>query len=214
MAELIRVVVVDDHPLILDGIQSQLSSIDHIEVAGQSSGGEGALQLIAELTPDLILMDVTLPGMSGIELTRRLLENKQDLAVDMQTMHEDEEYVIESVQAGARGYVLKSSGPDVMVQAIETVAAGGTFFSPEVAGSLLRSYVDGSRPQRPTLAPRETQVLALIARGRMNKEIAGDLKLSVRTVETYRERLMRKLDLHSVAELTRYAIAEGVVSLD
>lgn len=209
-----RVVVVDDHPLIVDGIQSQLSSIPHIEVVGQSGGGEEAMQLIIELSPDVVLMDVTLPGISGIEMTRRLSAESSGVAVIMLTMHEDEEYVIESVQAGARGYVLKSSGPSIMLQAIETVAQGGTFFSPEVAGSLIRSYVDGERPERPSLAPRERQVLALIARGRMNKEIADELKLSVRTVETYRERLMRKLDLHSVAELTRYAITEGVIDLD
>ncbi|MBT7860930.1 MAG: response regulator transcription factor [Gemmatimonadetes bacterium] len=214
MTQVTRVVVDDDHPLIVDGIQSQLAPIPHIEVVGQSGGGEDALRLIGQLKPDVVLMDVTLPGINGIELARRLSSLSPEIAVIMLTMHEDDEYVIESVQAGARGYVLKSSGPDVLRQAIDTVAAGGTFFSPEVAGSLIRSYVEGERPERQTLAPRERQVLALIARGRMNKEIADELVLSVRTVETYRERLIRKLDLHSVAELTRYAITEGLVKLD
>lgn len=208
-----RVVVVDDHPLILDGIRAQLDAQPHIDVVGVTARGEDAIGLAAERRADIVLMDIALQGINGIEATRLMMRQGSPTAVIMLTMHDEAEYVIQAVHAGARGYVLKSDPPGALVAAIEAVRRGDTAFSPAVADALDRDQQAGAATKAP-LAPRERQVLALIASGRLNKEIARELTLSVRTVETYRERLMRKLEIHSVAELTRYAVAEGIVALD
>jgi two-component system nitrate/nitrite response regulator NarL len=213
-AESIRVVVVDDHPLILEGIQAQLEAAPHIAVVGKAARGEEVSELVGRLQPDVVLMDITLKGLNGIEATRTLTREGVTTAVIILTMHDDDEYVLQAAQAGARGYVLKSAEPQALVTAIEAVHRGETAFSPDVAEALLREVGGSADPTKRRLAPRERQVLALIAQGRINKEIADELSLSVRTVETYRERLMRKLELHTVAELTRYAVAEGIVSLE
>lgn len=210
----IRVLVVDDHPLILEGIQAQLAAFPHMRVVASTGRGEEAVDLALQHSADVVLMDITLSGLSGIEATRALARQRPQTAVLILTMHDDHEYVVQSAQAGARGYVLKSAEPSALVEAIERVSRGESAFGPDVADALVKDHAGHDRTDRPRLAPRERQVLALIAQGFINKQIAGQLSLSVRTVETYRERLMRKLKLHSVADLTRFAVAEGIVSLE
>lgn len=208
----VRVLVIDDHPFLLEGIQALIARGMNAEVVGHGLSGEVAVELAQDLSPDIILMDVSMEGISGIEATRRVLTAHAGIGIIILTMHDGAEYVQEARQAGARGYVLKSSSSAMIQQAIEVCADGGVFFDPEIA-----HVPDGdSDTQGPgaRLTPRERQVLARLAQGLLNKEIADHLCLSVRTVETYRERLMRKLDIHSVAELTRYAIAQNIVPLD
>ena len=209
----IRILVADDHPLLLEGIQAQVSRIAGAEIVGHAVTGEEALHLARQLHPDIILMDVSMAGIGGIEATRRLLGAYDSQRVIMLSMHDDAEYVRQSAQAGARGYVLKSSNPALIQQAIETVMAGDVFFDEEIADALLQKGTGAGPGKDPSLAPRERQVLALLAEGLLNKEIADRLCLSVRTVETYRERLMRKLEMRSVAELTRYAVSQDITPL-
>ena len=209
----VRILIVDYHPVLLEGIQLLLSRLKGAQVVGHAINGEEAVDLARELLPDIILMDVSMAPINGIEATRRVLAHNKAAAVIMLTMHDGVGQVRDAARAGARGYVLKSSPPGLILQAIETVAGGGTFFDPQIADMLQQDAEDLSAVI-PALAPRERQVLALLAQGRLNKEIADELSLSVRTVETYRERLMSKLQIHSVAELTRYAVAEKIVLLD
>lgn len=207
-----RVLVIDDHPFLLEGIHALIARGMNAEVVGNGMTGEAAVRLARELSPDVILMDVSMQGISGIEATRRVLADNADMAVIMLTMHDSVEYVHEARLAGARGYVLKSSNPLLIQQAIEICVAGGMFYDPAVARVL--DGADGAvSPAAAGLTARERQVLALLAEGCLNKEIADHLCLSVRTVETYRERLMRKLDMRNVAELTRFAVAQNIVPL-
>lgn len=212
-AEAIRILVVDDHPLIQEGIRAQFAQIAGFRLVGQASDAETALRLARQEEPDIVLMDIGLSGSDGLEATRQLGAQVPASRVIVLTMHDDQEYVVQAVRAGARGYVLKSAPPDELVAAIRAVAGGQLYYAGSVAEVVVREYVEQvTRASRPRLTARERQVLALVSGGHSNKEAAERLSLSVRTVETYRERIMKKLDLHSVADLTRYAMAEGLVS--
>ncbi len=210
-----RVLVADDHPFVREGIEALLSRMAGATVVGHAVSGEEAVELARVLLPDVILMDLSMVGINGIEATRQIVVDNCRAAVIILTMHDGASYVRDAAHAGARGYVLKSSTPELILHAVETVVRGEVFFDPEVADALqqdpdaLAASVAGA-----TLAPRERQVLAMLAQGLLNKEIADKLSLGVRTVETYRERLMRKLGLHNVAELTRYAVAQKIVLLE
>ncbi len=210
----VRLLVADDHPFLLEGIQALLAPMAEATVVGHALSGEEAVELASQLQPDVILMDVSMDGISGIEATRRILTAQPEVMVIILTMHDGAEYVRQATHAGARGYVLKSSAPGLILQAIRTVVGGDIFYDPAVAHHLSQdSSASADSSSGAPLTPREHEVLGLLAQGLLNKEIADKLCLSVRTVETYRERLMRKLSIHSIAELTRYAIAEKIVLL-
>ncbi len=216
MTNRIRVMVVDDHPVVRRGISMCLGRQPHLEIVGEAGDGREAIHRARELQPDLILMDIDMPQMNGLAVAEVLQREMPKVKVLILSMHTNTEYVVRIIQSGARGFVLKEAPAEELVRAIEIVNRGDAYFSPDVARVALNKFVQGSGPgpRAPSLTNREREVLTLISDGLSNKEIACRLNVGVRTVETHRERIMRKLDIHSVAGLTRYAISSGLVSLD
>jgi DNA-binding NarL/FixJ family response regulator len=196
-----RLLIVDDHPLVRDGLRARLSSLPSLEVVGEAGNAAEAMAQLAHAKPDLVLMDVGMKDVNGIALTQRLLAEQPGLLVLMLSMYDNPEYVNRAMQAGARGYVLKDAPASDIVDAIAAVTAGGTFLSPAVSGRLFRSQTP-----RPVMSLRESEILACLARGRSSKQIAQELDLSVRTVESHRQNIKRKLNLDGQAELIKYAV--------
>lgn len=212
----IKVLIVDDHPVVRKGLLSCLSSKDSIKVVGEAVDGDDAIRKVKELAPDIVLMDLHMPKKDGLEVTDALRKESPQVKVIILSMQGTRDSVLRIIKAGARGYVLKDAPPDDLLRAIESVQAGEAFFSPPVAQIALNQYVSESDKADPLakLSEREREVLGLIAEGKSNKEIAMHLGIGVRTTETHRERIMRKLEIHSVAGLTKFAIAHGIVSLE
>ena len=214
----IRLLLVDDHPIVREGIKSALSTKNNISIVGEAATGEEAMVKAKKLLPDVILMDINMPGMSGLETSRRLRKSVPDSKILALTMHENREYVLEMSQLGARGYVFKDSSPSELLRAIEAVHAGEFFFSPRASQQLLKAFLKGESRSDSLVAvdlsQREKDVLQLIIEGFKTKEIAKRLGVTDRTVETYRRRLMTKLSVHSVAGLIKQAIAKGIVKID
>jgi DNA-binding NarL/FixJ family response regulator len=206
----IRIVIADDHHLVREGIRQVLQAGEEFEVVGQASNGAEALGLAESLAPDVLVLDVSMPGQSGLEVTAALRDRASPVKVLVLSVHDHPQYVIEAVRAGARGYLRKDTEPAELRRAIRAVARGEAFFSPSVARHLSAAIqgdtAQGAADRLAALTPREREVLRGIADGRTNKEIAAALGLSSRTVESYRESLMRKLGLYTVAELTRLAL--------
>ena len=218
-AKKIRILLVDDHPVVREGVRSCLASHPNLEIVGEAADGQDAVHKAEKLTPDVVLMDINIPRVNGLTATAEICRRAPQARVLALTAHHNPEYVQRVIAAGARGYVLKDATPQELMSAIQTIHQGGTFFSPSVANGLLKSFVEQAGQSVPAersipLSDRERQVLALIAEGLANKEIADVLGVSVRTVETHRERLMIKLNIHTVAGLTKYAINQGLVSLE
>ena len=214
----IRVLLVDDHPIVREGIKSALSKRKNISIVGEAATGEEAMVKARKLSPDVILMDINMPGLSGLETSRRLRKSVPDSKILALTMHENKEYVLEMTQLGARGYVFKDSSPSELLRAIEAVHSGEFFFSPRASQQLLKSFLKGE-PRTDSqasvdLSKREKDVLQLITEGFKTKEIARLLGVTDRTVETYRHRLMTKLSVHSIATLIKHAVTKGIVKID
>jgi two-component system response regulator NreC len=214
----IRLLLVDDHPIVLEGIRSHLSAQPEFEVVGDGKNGQEALHKARLLQPDIILLDISMPGMTGLETIIRLRKSAPQLWILVVTMHCSKEYISQIIAAGVRGYILKDSSPSELVQAIKLIAEGQVYFSPRVSKVMLDELVKGRQnslapDELSTLTDRERDVLIQIADGFSNKQIASRLDVGVRTIETHREHIMRKLDIHSIAGLTRYAIAKGLVKL-
>ena len=211
----IKLLLVDDHPVVRKGIASCLASHEHLVIVGEAGDGLEALRMARELLPDLVLMDIDMPRMDGLAVTEALHKELPQIKVLIFSMHDNVEYVLRIIQSGARGYVLKDTSPEALVQAIGAVHAGEVFFSPEVARVALNQFVrgGGDGPDMMLLTNREREVLIQIAKGMSNKEIANSLGVGVRTIETHRERIMRKLDIHTIAGLTRFALAKGLIPL-
>jgi two-component system, NarL family, nitrate/nitrite response regulator NarL len=211
----IKVLLVDDHPFVLEGIRSYLLTLEEFEVVGEASNGKEAVEKAQALHPAVVVMDITMPVMNGLEATRFLALSCPDVKVLILSVHEKREFTSQIIEAGARGYVSKNASPAELVRAIKTVHSGETFFAAPLTAAFLREYIESAgRPKaaRATeISSREREVLTLIAEGFSNKETAHVLGVSVRTVEKHRERIMDKLDLHSVVELTKYAIANQLV---
>ena len=212
----IKVLLVDDHPVVRKGLYSCLANRENLKIVGEAADGAEAIRKVAELSPDIVLMDIYMPQLDGLAVTERLQKEAPQVKVLILSMYSNREYVLRIIKAGARGYVLKDAPPDELVRAIEAVNAGETFFSPAVARIALNQFVSETSRSDPfsRLSEREREVLARIAAGRSNKEIASDLGIGVRTIETHRERIMQKLDIHSVAGLTKFAITNGLAALD
>jgi len=214
----IRILLVDDHPIVREGIKSALSKRKNISIVGEADTGEEAMVKARKLSPDVILMDINMPGMSGLETSRRLRKSVPDSKILALTMHENREYVLEMTQLGARGYVFKDSSPSELLRAIEAVHSGEFFFSPRASQQLLKSFLKGE-PRTDSqasvdLSKREKDVLQLITEGFKTKEIARLLGVTDRTVETYRHRLMTKLSVHSIAALIKHAVTKGIVKIE
>ncbi len=218
MKKKIRLLLVDDHPVVREGIRSCLASHDHLEIIGEAVDGEDAVSKTMKLAPDIVLMDINLPHVNGLEATERLRRKAPKTRVLILTVHNNKEYALQIIRSGARGYVLKDSSPQELVRAIESVIRGETFFSPDVAQFVLNDVVakagKGNLAAASKLSERERRVLALIAQGNSTKQISERLAIRSRSVETYRERIMRKLDIHNVAGLTRFALAKGIINLE
>lgn len=212
----IRLLIVDDHPVVRKGILACLSANPKLQIIGEAANGEEALTKARELRPDIILMDIDLPEKSGLVVTETIRKELPAIKVLILSMHTNTDYVMRIVQSGASGYVLKGGATDDLIRAIETVNAGQSFFSSEVARTALNQFVRGKSGGSSLLelTAREREVLIQIAGGLSNKEIASQLGVGVRTVETHRERIMKKLNIHSVAGLTKFAISQGLVSLN
>ena len=207
-AKPVRLAIVDDHPLVRDGLRARLSVVAGLEVIGEAASGAEALELAATQLPDLMLVDVGMRGMNGIELANALRERHPSIKVLMLSMYDNREYVISAIRAGARGYVLKESPTEDILAAISAVWAGGNYFSAPV--STLIAQAAGSAPQ-PT--GREHEILLLLAHGSSNKVVARQLDISVRTVETHRLSLRRKLGVDSASELLKIAVTNGWTTL-
>lgn len=217
MNEKIRLLIVDDHPIVRRGLSLCFAQHPRIVVVGEACDGRDGLNKARELKPEIILMDIDMPQMNGLAVTDLLRREMPEIKVLILSMYANTDYVMRIIQCGARGFVIKEASTEEVVQAIETVAAGGSHFSPDVARVALNHVVRGNSGGHSApvmrLTNREREVLLHIADGLSNKEIGTRLNIGVRTVETHRERIMRKLDIHSIAGLTRFAISQGMVSL-
>ncbi|MBZ0288086.1 MAG: response regulator transcription factor [Anaerolineae bacterium] len=215
----IRVLIVDDHAVVRAGIRMLLESDPELEIVGEGENGEDAIRLSKEYSPDVVLMDVTMPGVDGVEATRQIKARTPDQAILALTIHEGADYFFHMLQAGASGYVPKRAAPSELLRAIHVVAEGNVFLEPSVAKDLVSDYltrVQSGREQDTYdgLTEREREILTHIAEDATNMAIANDLGISVNTVERHRENIMRKLNLHTRTELVKYAIRKGLISLD
>jgi DNA-binding NarL/FixJ family response regulator len=209
-----RIIVADDHQILRQGLVALLGVQPDMEVVGQASDGRQAVALARELSPDVIVMDVAMPNLNGIDATRQALGHVPGAKVIVLSAHGHQRMIAESLRAGASGYVPKDSAMEELVEAIRTVMAGERYLGPKVASVLASEYLDAEPRTGQTLTPREREVLQLIAEGKATKEAAAALGVSVKTVETHRRSLMEKLALFSVAELTKYAIREGLTTVE
>jgi len=211
----LTVILADDHRLVRSGIRSLLESIGGVTVVGETGDGREALELIEKHRPDIALLDVTMPGLNGLEVAARVEGVSPRTRVVILTMHAGETYVAQALRAGAAGFLLKDSAVYELEAALESVSDGGTYLSPAVSKKVVTSFLRGGAPPADpleSLTARQREVLQMIAEGRSTKEIAADLGLSVKTVETHRAQIMERLDIHDVAGLVRFAIRAGLVS--
>jgi DNA-binding NarL/FixJ family response regulator len=212
MAEL-SIFIADDHAIVREGLKLLVSAQPEMRVVGEAGDGHAAYQGIVELRPDVAVMDLSMPGLSGAQATEHLKRSCPEVKVVALTVHEDESYLRGLLEAGAVGYILKRSAAEELIHAIRRVAAGGVYLDPSLAGKLVSVYLDDRSIAEPTdlgeLTDREAEVVRLIAMGHSNKEIAARLGISVKTVETHKARSLEKLDLHSRADLVRHALQHG-----
>jgi DNA-binding NarL/FixJ family response regulator len=211
----IRVLLTEDHWLVRASLKSLISDFTNVEVIAEASDGREALDLVAQHRPQLVLMDISMPGLNGLEATRRIVKEHSQVRVIVLSMHTSEDYVLQALRAGASGYVLKGSPPRELELAIEAVARGEIFLSPAISKHVIEAYLNKA-PDRTSsleqLTPRQREILQLIAEGKSSKEIAQLLDASVKTIESHRASLMERLDIHDLAGLVRYAIRNGLVS--
>jgi DNA-binding NarL/FixJ family response regulator len=214
----IRVLLVDDHRLMLEGLRSLLSAASDVTVVGEATDGRMALDLVRKLTPDVVVMDIGMPELNGVEATRAIRAEHERVRVVALSTHADKRYVHHMLAAGATGYVLKISAYDELLRAVRAASLGRTYLSPEVAGGVVERSTSLNRSETvnafTSLGAREREVLQLVAEGRTSAETAKSMHISIKTVETHRRNIARKLGLRGTAELTKYAIREGLTSLD
>jgi len=213
----IRVLLVDDHALVRAGIRSLLEKLAGLEVVAEAGDGLEALRLVAEHHPQVVLMDIAMPELNGLEATRRLAQDSPDVPVIILSIYSDEEHVYQALQAGASGYLLKDAAIAELEMAIRAVAQGETYLSPPISKPVILEYVrrTNARPgSTERLSPRQEQILKLMAKGHSMKQIAFDLGISVKTVETHRSALMARIGIRDIAGLVRYALKNGLIELD
>jgi DNA-binding NarL/FixJ family response regulator len=213
----IRILLADDHTVVRDGLRALLERESDMTVVGEAGDGRECLQLAETENPDIVVMDLAMPNLNGMEATRRIVESNSRIRVVILSMHQDESYVLGALKAGAKGYLLKDSLRSEVVQAIRAVHQGRSFFTRKVADLLQEEYVARLRQRSledryELLSDREREVLQMIVEGRSNKEVANLLNISLTTVETHRAHILRKLDIHSIPELILYAVRKGIIS--
>ena len=214
----IKIALVDDHEIVRAGLRLLIQAQEDMQIVGEAENGPQAIELCRQVSPDVVVMDITMPGPSGLEVTRQIKQRHPNIHVLALTIHEGEQYFFEMLNAGASGYVPKRAAPTDLVAAIRAVYSGEVYLHPSVAKTLVNDYLQRvqmgwERASYDGLTEREQQVLKMIAEGLMNKEIAERLAISVRTVERHRENIMGKLNLHTRAELVRYAVDKGLIDL-
>jgi DNA-binding NarL/FixJ family response regulator len=213
-----RLLLADDHRLFRDGLRTLLGRQEDMEVVAEATEGPGTVAAASKFKPDIVLLDISMPDLNGIEVARKILAENAAIKIIMLSMHSDQRYVTESLRAGASGYVLKDCAIDELLAAIRTVAQNRPYLCSSVAENVIKDYVGMTQTQTESvfsiLSAREREVLQLLAEGWSTKEIAGRLDVSIKTIETHRKQIMDKLDIHSIAELTKYAIREGLTPLE
>jgi DNA-binding NarL/FixJ family response regulator len=220
--QLIRVLLADDHDILRQGLKLLLAAQPDIEVIGEARTGKEAIEQAGALQPDIIVMDISMAEMDGMEACQHIRTQHPDIQVLMLTMHESEEYFLQSLRMGAAGYIVKKAAPADLCMAVRTTAHGGAFLYPGLARALIRAYLAPQTPANPSsaalntpldvLTPREREVLVLVAEGRTNQEIANQLVISIKTVQAHRANMMEKLGLQDITQLVRFAIAHGLIT--
>ena len=213
----IRILIADDHGIVRKGLRLQLEQHGDFEVVGEATEGREAVRMAEELVPDVVIMDIAMPNLNGIQATTQVVKKNPQIAVIILSMYSDETYLMRTLAAGAKGYLLKDSADVDLHRAVEVVAQGKPFFSPAIADTLLEDYMRqlqqrGLQDSYDLLTEREKEILQLVAEGKSNKDVASILNLSTNTVETHRTRVMQKLDLHSTADIVLYAVRKGIIS--
>ncbi len=213
----IRILIADDHGIVRKGLRLQLEQNSDFEVVGEATEGREAVRMAEELLPDVVIMDIAMPNLNGIQATTQVVKKNPQIGVIILSMYSDETYLMRTLAAGAKGYLLKDSADVDLHRAVEVVAQGKPFFSPAIADTLLEDYMRqlqqrGLQDSYDLLTEREKEILQLLAEGKSNKDVAGILNLSTNTVETHRTRIMQKLDLHSTADIVLYAVRKGIIS--
>ena len=214
---MVRILLAEDHAIVREGLRSLIEKHPCMEVVGEAKDGRKALELVQELSPDIVIMDITMPNLNGVEATRHITSEFPEVKVIALSIHSNSRFVADMLEAGAKGYILKECLFDELVQAIQAVSAGNSYLSPKITSVVVEDYVKrlATVADSPllTLTSREREVLQLVAEGKSTKQIALDLHVSTKTVEANRRQIMQKLDIHSVAELTKYAVREGLTPL-
>lgn len=212
-----KILIADDHRLFRDGLKALLEKQTDMQVVGETANGIATVKTTLEKKPDIVLMDISMPELNGIEATRQIIESRPDTKVIVLSMHSDQRYILECLKVGAVGYILKDCPTEELLTAIRAVANNQVYLSRKITESVVRDYINlnkgGSSQVFAVLSPREREVLQLLAEGKSTKEIAEKLNVSVKTIETHRKQIMDKLNMRSIAELTKYAIREGLTSL-
>ena len=213
----VRILIADDHGIVRKGLRLQLEQNKQFEVVGEATDGREAVRMAEELNPDIVIMDIAMPNLNGIQATTQLVKKNPQIGVIILSMYSDETYLTRTLAAGAKGYLLKDSADVDLDRAVQVVAQGKPFFSPAIADTLLEDYMRqlqqrGLQDSYDLLTEREKEILQLLAEGRSNKEVAGILNLSINTIETHRTRIMQKLNLHSAADIVLYAVRKRIIS--
>jgi len=216
-----KILIVDDHEVVRDGLRNILLSLENISIAGEAGNGEDAIKLYTSVKPDLVIMDISMPGMNGIEATRIIKEKDPDAKILILTMHDNQEYLNQIIRSGAKGFILKNTDKEELLEAVRTVASGENFFSKDISKLIIDNYIRSAKEQEKSdgfkevpLTKREIEILKLIASGYSNQEIANILYISYNTVDTHRKNIMHKLSIKNTAGLVRYAIEKGLISLN
>jgi DNA-binding NarL/FixJ family response regulator len=214
----IKIIIADDHQIVRQGLRQLLGKEPDLQVTAEADDGRSTVRLVREIQPDVVIMDVAMPDLNGIEATRQIMGEFPKTKVIALSMYADKRFVTNMLKAGAMGYLLKDCAFEELIRAIRVVLANKTYLSPGVTDIVVKDYMSGASPAEPSvfsvLTPREREVLQLMSEGKSTNKIADCLHVSVKTVETHRQQVMSKLDLHSVAELTKYAIREGLTSIE
>ncbi len=213
----LRIVLADDHRILREGLRSLIEKQPGMTVCGEAEDGRTVVRLALEKSPDLVIMDIAMPHLNGIEATREIVAKDEKIRIIALSMHSDRRFILEMLRAGASGYILKDCAFEELTTAINTVMARKIYLSPHIAEKVIKDYVALSPHDESifaVLTPREREVLQLLTEGKKTREIAHCLEVSIKTVETYRQQIMDKLNIHSIAELTKYAIREGLTSLE
>lgn len=213
----IKILIVDDHKIVREGLRTLLEKQTGMKVVGEAANGSAAVKQALELSPDIVIMDITMPDLNGIEATRRIIAKNPKIKVIALSMHSDRRFMVETLKNGASGYLLKDSAFDELAFAIKTVMKNQTYLSSQIADLVLKDYINQLNKKEPSaysqLTPREREVLQMLAEGHTTKQISARMHVSVKTVETHRKQIMDKLNIHNIAGLTKYAIREGITKL-